>query len=366
MKHWYFFLTLALAIIVAAFLIPGQPAAIRAGAGSIAFSHATHKDADCGTCHAAATSTSACDNLLPKPEVCAGCHEAADVRGYWSLGETDPLDKDYLQPGGHQLYFNHAMHAGDLKQSCDACHAGVRKDEGGMPRMDACSRCHNDGNAVSAAAGGDAGGNAGGDDAGHATLAFNRCEMCHVTLAGLRPSYHQSTGFRRMHGRWADKGADEEHCAACHSNAFCQSCHEPTNDVPSGSATAYYQSAWPRGEKMDDENALTVQSVHSLTYRYTHGFDARAQSSRCATCHEPESFCTPCHRNGYDATGTRIVPQSHQMAGFVTLNGSKALNRHATLAKMDLESCATCHDVDGADPVCAVCHSTGLVKGEHE
>jgi hypothetical protein len=33
---------------------------------------------------------------------------------------------------------------------------------------------------------------------------------------------------------------------------------------------------------------------------------------------------------------------------------------------MDLESCTTCHDVDGADPVCAVCHSTGLVKGEHE
>jgi hypothetical protein len=163
-----------------------------------------------------------------------------------------------------------------------------------------------------------------------------------------------------MHGRWADKGDDETSCGACHAPAFCAGCHEPTNDVPARSSTAWYQSAWPRGERMDDAAELTVQQVHSLTYRYTHGFDARAQSTRCATCHDADRFCTPCHRNGYDATGTRIVPQSHQLAGFASAGGGKALNRHAKLAEMDIERCATCHNIDGGDPVCAVCHSTGI------
>jgi hypothetical protein len=155
-------------------------------------------------------------------------------------------------------------------------------------------------------------------------------------------------------------GEADRNCAVCHSTSFCQECHTPTNDAASGGA---YINAWPRGEKMDDGDLLTVQKVHSLTYRYTHGFDARAQSSRCATCHDHDSFCTPCHRGGYDATGVRIVPQSHQMAGFATVGGGEALNRHGKLAKRDIENCVTCHDVDGADPLCAVCHSSGAVKG---
>jgi predicted CXXCH cytochrome family protein len=38
------------------------------------FSHAQHKNADCGTCHAAGQSKSAADILLPDIKVCQGCH----------------------------------------------------------------------------------------------------------------------------------------------------------------------------------------------------------------------------------------------------------------------------------------------------
>jgi c(7)-type cytochrome triheme protein len=358
MKRWTMLLAVLGVALLAALLIPASPVPGRADdEGGVVFSHEVHKDkAECDACHAAATSTSACDNLLPKPEACAACHEAKDVRGYWSLKDEDPLDRNYLTPKNRQLYFSHAAHVGGQKLACAGCHAGIAT-EGmePMPAMRKCAFCHNDGEALDS-------------DLTGATpaLAANRCELCHVTLAGLMPDYHRSAGFQRLHGRWADKGADEGMCAACHAQSFCQTCHAPTNDVPAIGGTAYYQPAWPRGEKMDDERMTSLQTMHSLTYRYTHGFEARAQSIRCQTCHEPETFCTPCHRNGYDAVGARIVPQSHQMAGFVTLGGSKALNRHAKLAEMDLESCATCHDVDGGDPVCAVCHSTGLVKGEKE
>ena len=77
--------------------------------------------------------------------------------------------------------------------------------------------------------------------------------------------------------------------------------------MPSGvTKTQFYLDMYPRGEKMDDGKLMTVQSVHSLTYRYTHGFDARAQSMHCERCHEPETFCQPCHQNGYDGNGARI------------------------------------------------------------
>lgn len=38
------------------------------------FDHSRHKDVDCASCHAAQTSSSATDVLLPKVEVCQGCH----------------------------------------------------------------------------------------------------------------------------------------------------------------------------------------------------------------------------------------------------------------------------------------------------
>ena len=361
MKKHYLFLGLLLVALVSVLVISTSPRGAVADDGTVMFSHEKHKDlAECGTCHAtAATSTRADDQLLPKPEVCASCHEAKDVRGYWSLKDDAALDAPVFPVKKSELFFSHQFHLEKGGATCATCHAGIAadKDDEEMPSMETCYGCHNDGQKLAPI-------EAHAASATKPMIAGRACEMCHTTLAGMTPKNHQTALWTRMHGRYATSGEAERECAACHSQSFCQECHTATNAVPSGVAKdKFYIDTWPRGEKMDDGKLLTVQSAHNLTYRYTHGFDARAQSTHCERCHEAESFCTPCHENGYDGNGARIVPQSHQLAGFSSVTGGKAMNRHAKLAERDLMSCATCHNVDGGDPVCAKCHSTGVVKG---
>ncbi len=338
--------TLLLALILWA---PMRDAA--ASRGEVAFSHDTHKDVECSKCHPASESTVATDNLLPKPEVCTDCHSPEDVRSYWSLEAGADLTRQPIAPKGMAMLFSHKGHLGMKGMDCVKCHGVMTEAGPHHPSMEACATCHNNAE--------------GGHTAGEGPMisATNRCEACHVSLAGLMPANHRSVSFRRMHGRQAQNGGMEENCAVCHSESFCDECHTPTNDVPvDQTKSRFYTDIWPRSEKQDDGRLTTVQAVHSLTWRYTHGFEARAQSSRCTQCHDHETFCTPCHETGYDANGVRAIPQSHLLAGFKSISGGSAQNRHAKLAKMDLESCAVCHNVEGGDPVCAVCHSTGIVK----
>ncbi len=339
--------------------LTGDTIPASADKGGVIFSHSAHKElADCATCHDAATSKVAGDNLLPNAEVCASCHEAADVRTYWGLSADAPLESVTIPVRDRKLYFSHAAHTQGTALNCQTCHGAILADDAsGMPSMQTCYTCHNNAEKVAHITPSDVHGVA-------SVPATNQCEACHVTLAGLIPETHRVSNFQQFHGKLAAEGEADRECATCHSASFCQSCHTPTNDVPRGvTADRFYNPSHPRGEKIDDGKLLTLQGAHSMTYRYTHGFDARAQSTRCATCHEIESFCASCHQNGYDANGARIIPQSHQLAGFVSLTGGKLMNRHGKLATMDIESCATCHQVDGGDPVCAPCHSTGLVKG---
>jgi predicted CXXCH cytochrome family protein len=357
MKKLYLFVFLLLCTVALGAILATVPRGVVADNGVI-FSHALHKDlADCADCHNAADSEYAGDNLLPAPSSCVGCHEDADVRGYWSLDEDADLDAQLLQVKDRRLIYSHKQHA-EMDLSCGVCHGSIVVDEAlSHPSMDICSRCHNDADATPRIV-------RGSEDIARVIPAGNRCESCHTTLAGLYPQNHLTANFAANHGRFAMNGEAARDCASCHSQSFCQECHTPGNHVPSGvAADRFYNPASPRGEKMDTPDVLTVQKVHPLTYRYTHGFDARAKSSRCQTCHEQESFCQPCHQNGYDASGMRIVPQSHQLAGFVALGGGSAMNRHGKLARMDMESCATCHDMNGADPTCAGCHSTVVRRG---
>jgi hypothetical protein len=357
-RKLYPFLIASLILAVVGISISTSPRGVRAKEGGIKFSHTVHKAAaECSTCHPAAASTSLKEPLLPKPEVCSSCHEAKDVRGFWNLQESDPLDKDYLQSHAKKFIFNHKFHMDKFGSKCESCHFKDKEStEPEKASMFKCTVCHNNGTMISPMKP-----STESTEKQYAVTAY--CEACHTTLAGLIPENHENPLWSKFHGKYAMNSHYERLCQACHSMTFCQECHMPSNNVPATATKKdFYLEGDPRGEVMDDSRLLTVQSVHNLTYKYTHGFDARVQSSRCQTCHNPETFCTPCHRGGYDASGMRIVPQSHQLAGFVALGQPKAMNRHAKLAEMDLESCVTCHDVDGGDPVCAMCHSSGIVK----
>ncbi len=361
MKKTLVFSALLLTTILGLVLLLTPPRSATADGSGVTFPHAIHKDQmECVTCHHATDSEAATDNLVPSPTVCLDCHEESDVKGYWSLPDDGADFSNYVYPAkDRRLYFSHKSHVVGFDMTCMECHVGVEGDdsESMIPSMDLCTRCHNNADATAPII---------RSAAKYAKMipATNQCEACHTTLAGLHPENHRVPNFLQEHGKFAMNGEADRDCAVCHSQSFCQECHTATNDVPRGvEADRFYIDGWPRGEKIDDERALTVQKAHPLGYAYTHGFDARAKSTRCETCHEQESFCAPCHENGFDATGMRIVPQSHQLAGFATVGGGEALNRHGELAEMDIESCVTCHNVEGGDPVCAACHSTGAVKG---
>jgi hypothetical protein len=81
------------------------------------------------------------------------------------------------------------------------------------------------------------------------------------------------------------------------------------------------------------------------------------------TCHEPQSFCAECHAAGGNINQTRFRPASHNVAGFTTIGRGSGGGLHAEEARRDMESCISCHDVEGQDPTCMTCHNeTGGVR----
>jgi hypothetical protein len=105
--------------------------------------------------------------------------------------------------------------------------------------------------------------------------------------------------------------------------------------------------------------------VHNLNYLYTHGLDANQKSFECKTCHDPVDFCASCHQNGGNLV-TGIAPKSHLQPQFTTVGVNSGGGLHASLAKRDIESCESCHSIEGGDPTCVKCHyDNNGVKGTH-
>jgi hypothetical protein len=59
-------------------------------------------------------------------------------------------------------------------------------------------------------------------------------------------------------------------------------------------------------------------------------------------------------------------PASHDDPAFKTFGVGSGGGNHAALAKRDIESCASFHDPQGADPTCIVCHvDSDGIKGNN-
>jgi hypothetical protein len=145
-------------------------------------------------------------------------------------------------------------------------------------------------------------------------------------------------------------------CATCHTENFCQQCHGPVELKGFGRKDL---SGDPRpwtGPK-DQPAQTTVQRVHDLNYRLTHGIDARSRQSDCATCHNVQEFCVECHQAGGNVNQFKFKPASHTLPGWTTLGTGSGGGLHAQEAQRDMESCVGCHDVPGQDPVCLTCHN---------
>jgi hypothetical protein len=179
-------------------------------------------------CHsAAAGSRTADDNLLPKPEICAGCHTGE--RKLATAPVIKPLRKLTVTKFNHQLHArlgpavaatvlkaletkrylaDHGSLRKELlsagKHPCTGCHRGLDRSDAvttaAFPHMADCLTCHN-------------------------TIdpPFS-CVKCHDENQRLKPASHTNDWIDRHSTGKAN--LDKASCVVCHGRGFtCLGCH---------------------------------------------------------------------------------------------------------------------------------------------
>jgi hypothetical protein len=351
--------------------LPPSPLIFPAQSVPLRFDHARHLKlgARCDTCHvAAATSTSANDDLIPTEAACRSCHvidRAQPAKAVPAgapaarcdachIADDAPGSVGWMPSAGHpepprvrlanpNLKFNHRLHVG-RGVGCELCHGNVAMEGTAtrldLPKMSLCLGCH---------------------DGKQST---NRCSACHLTepdgrlrtnLATAATAAAGGTGplvpsgvlrgfdahgltFARDH---AQAGRDEGYCLSCHKRSECVDCHGGT---------------------------VRPFDIHPSDYVSLHGNDARRNTPDCSSCHRAQSFCIGCHqRAGVAAdpsgglpgtparnpfgTGTQL--KSFHPPGWVNPNGG-GTSGHSEASRRNIRTCVSCHREES----CLACHST--------
>jgi len=258
--------------------------------------HAEEVEAECTDCHKAEESTLATDNLLPNMETCYACHDEDDTE--CTVCHRDPDNAiAYPRITDYVAKFPHSKHVGD-EISCDRCHAGVAASanifEKHLPPMATCMDCHK------------------------VTDQTSDCFTCHSQGENLKPIDHQVV-WKASHGVAAN--TEKEECQGCHTENYCVDCHLKDN--------------------LDHR-------VHPLNFVNNHALQARGNKDNCYTCHEEQAFCVDCHQQ------RMVMPRNHSTANW---SNAKTGGGHARAAKLDLDSCLSCHSDAQGDPVCILCHN---------
>jgi hypothetical protein len=306
----------------------------------IKFSHIFHvkeQGIACLDCHTAvAASKRSSDTLVPGHESCKTCHEE-QVTNSCSYCHTTPEHIIPMNRPARELMFSHELHATKHEIKCETCHAGIDSatyaTNENMPSMGTCMDCHT------------------------TQKVSTRCESCHTDFATLVPGDHAASDFAKDHKRLTRLGSMDVTCSTCHSENSCQDCHTGTELRGFPGIKDLMAEPGPRTSVKDSPKQLKLQQVHSLNYRFTHGIDAKSKALDCTSCHEQQTFCVRCHDAGGNINQQKFKPESHNVAGFTAIGKGSGGGRHAELARRDIESCMSCHDVQGADPTCTLCHT---------
>lgn len=260
----------------------------------IDFPHNIHQDQelDCTACHTGVTKSQVPADNL-LPEM-ATCYNCHEEGAFADLSYHNIVPAIVT---GYIAKFSHKQHlAGSM--TCEKCHAGVEKSQAirqrYLPGMQLCVSCHQ----ISA-------------DAGY-------CYTCHGAKEDLLPADHRMLTWKTVHGIESQQSLPN--CVTCHTVQSCSECHE--------------------GDNLDHK-------VHPLNYQYNHGIHATANKTNCFTCHEEQASCNSCHRD------QMVLPKSHAFANWS--NGTDG-GKHARAARMDLDTCISCHSDNYGEPVCAQCH----------
>lgn len=254
-----------------------------------AFLAATHgtESADqierCATCHT--------------QDRCVACHvNAIRVAEIQALPvapagmNLPPAGAEYPTPASHtaaEFLENHVPAEGGTE--CSTCH--VQSD---------CSSCHMDV----------------GDAPFTALFASAEVQAPGVGVHATTPASHDSPFFMTEHPIGAS--TTEALCATCHTQPFCNACHE---------------------------DALRPE-FHEVDFVQRHAADAYGRNLDCSNCHSAEVFCRSCHvESGLGSSG-RLTVGYHDAEPVWLL-------RHGQAARQSLESCQSCH----TQPECLQCHS---------
>lgn len=167
--------------------------------------------------------------------------------------------------------------------------------------------------------------------------AISDCNACHKG-EGIAPNHDGD--WLVKHRLVAEKPGSN--CNQCHDQSYCLDCHK------GGGINANLKS---EGSRRD-----YAPSSHRSDFLSLHPIKALDNPQSCYRCHESKQ-CSECHER-FPRGSLRI--KSHLMLG---LNSQKysplSASDHATEARRNLQSCASCHP-DG--DVCVQCHRSGGVS----
>lgn len=310
----------------------------------IKFSHQFHNEQEvaCIDCHSKVEgSVDLNGSLTPTMDACANCHDV-DNLDECATCHYDDVQEPFPTKEA-ELNFNHAIHLGQDNVTCKKCHNGLDKVDYSfesptlLPKMETCNECHS--------------------SSGIAKATNFACESCHISTANLIPDNHKKVSFKDMH-KFSSKEADAN-CQMCHDNNFCESCHVGTNMINETNSSDNFYQPYSPDNFIDNTKQQQITRVHDLNYQFSHGIDVKGKASNCITCHQTETFCVECHNStgSGDFAQEGFLPTSHTKANFTTLGVGSGGGLHAELAKRDIENCAACHDTQGSDPSCIMCHT---------
>lgn len=226
------------------------------------------------------------------------------------------------------IRFDHDLHGEDAGIGCEVCHPDPENP--GMPPAKVCRACHVN------------------------TQLVSDCRLCHFGQEVVRPDFHLP-GWDRAHAVHL-RSESGSACAHCHQETDCVNCHAGVGlsaaELDPHPYFASYQTA------ISPHIGLTVARVHGLNHRHEHATDALSKGARCTICHDMTRDCKRCHAERARAGIAGRRPPWHDEPdwGAIPAGVGSGGGTHAELARRDIEHCAFCHDINGADPACLQCH----------
>lgn len=180
----------------------------------------------------------------------------------------------------------------------------------------------------------------------YAEMKITECNDCHKG-EGVAPNHGMD--WLREHRTMSSRAGNN--CAQCHKQSFCLDCHS------GGGIDANLEK--------DAARLNYIPKSHRSDFMNLHPIKALDNPQSCKRCHD-QKYCNSCHSRY--PKGMRI--KSHMTSGGsgVVAGGPQRqasyvwTSEHASEARRNLQSCASCHP-DG--DVCVTCHSASAGVSPH-